>query len=86
VYFPYFVAYMAVGFTVSLALFFWALNRGQFRDQQRARFLPLEASRPAAPAKLSRKGVIETWTLFVLACCGLASSLAVVIFTLTHAR
>ena len=85
-YFPYFVAYMAVGFAVSLALFFWALNRGQFRDQQRARFLPLEPGPASAPAKLSRKGILETWALFVLACCGLASSLAVVIFTLIHAR
>ena len=85
-YFPYFVAYMVVGFTVSLALFFWALNRGQFRDQQRARFLPLEAGRPAAPAKLSRRGLVETWGLFALACCGLAGSAAVIIFTLIHAR
>jgi hypothetical protein len=86
VYFPYFVAYMVVGFTVSLALFFWALNRGQFRDQQRARFLPLEAGRSAAPAKLSRRGLVETWGLFALACCGLAGSAAVIIFTLIHAR
>ncbi len=85
-YFPYFVAYMVVGFTVSLALFFWALNRGQFRDQQRARFLPLEAGRSAAPAKLSRRGLVETWGLFALACCGLAGSAAVIIFTLIHAR
>ena len=85
-YFPYFVAYMAVGFAVSLAVFFWALNRGQFRDQQRARFLPLEAGSAAAPAKLSRKGLIETWGLFALAGCGLAGSVAVIIFVLTHTR
>ena len=85
-YFPYFVAYMAVGFAISLALFFWALNRGQFGDQQRARFLPLDAGPGAAPAKLSRKALIETWGLFTLACCGLAGSVAVIIFALTHAH
>ena len=46
-YFPYFIAYMTIGFAISLAVFFWALNRGQFRDQQRARFLPLDGA-PAA--------------------------------------
>jgi hypothetical protein len=85
-YFPYFVAYMTVGFAVSLAVFFWALNRGQFRDQRRARFLPLEGAPAAAPAKLSRKGLIEAWGLFALACCGLAGSVAVIIFALTHGR
>jgi len=86
VYFPYFVAYMVVGFGVSLAVFFWALNRGQFRDQRRARFLPLESAPSAVSAKLTRKGRIETWGLFALACCGLAGSAAVIVFALTHAR
>ena len=41
-YYPYFIAYMAAGFIISLVVFFWALNSGQFKDQQRARFLPLQ--------------------------------------------
>ena len=45
-YYPYFIAYMAIGFTISLVVFFWALNTGQFKDQQRARFIPLESDRP----------------------------------------
>jgi hypothetical protein len=85
-YFPYFIAYMTVGFVVSLAVFFWALDRGQFRDQRRARFLPLEGTPAAMPAKLSRKGLIETWGLFALVCCGLAGSAAVILFALTHSR
>lgn len=85
-YFPYFAAYMTVGFAISLAVFLWALNRGQFRDQQRARFLALEATPSASTAKLSRKGRIETLGLFALACCGLAGSVAVIVFALTHSR
>ena len=46
-YYPYFIAYMAIGFAVSLVVFFWALNTGQFKDQQRARFIPLENDRAA---------------------------------------
>ena len=85
-YFPYFITYMAIGFAISLAVFLWALDRGQFRDQRRARFLPLEGAPAAAPTKLDRKGRIETWGLFALACCGLAGSVSVIIFALTHAR
>ena len=85
-YFPYFITYMAIGFAISLAVFLWALDRGQFRDQHRARFLPLEGTVAATPAKLSRKGIVETSGLFALACCGLAGSIAVIVFALTHAR
>jgi hypothetical protein len=77
---------MVVGFAGSLAVFFWALNRGQFRDQRRARFLPLEKPTAAISAKLTRRGLIETCGLFALACCGLAGSAAVIVFALTHAR
>jgi nitrogen fixation-related uncharacterized protein len=83
-YLPYFIAYMAVGFAVSMAVFVWAVNRGQFRDQQRARFLPLENTRASRPAPLSRKGRIETYGLIALVCCGLAGSVAVIVFALTH--
>jgi hypothetical protein len=85
-YFPYFITYMAFGIALALAVFWWALDRGQFRDQHRARFLPLAGSTAAAPVKLSRKGRIETGGLFALACCGLAGSVAVIVFALTHGR
>jgi cbb3-type cytochrome oxidase maturation protein len=82
-YFPFFIAYMLVGFAITLAVFYWALNNGQFNDQQRARFLPLEdgAVRPVS-VKLSMVKRIETYTLFFLAGCGLlatAIGLAVII-------
>jgi hypothetical protein len=64
-------------------LFFWALNRGQFRDQQRARFCRWGA-RGAAASKLTRRGRIETYGLIALVCCGLAGSAAVIVFALTH--
>jgi nitrogen fixation-related uncharacterized protein len=83
---PYFVAYMVVGLALSTGVFLWAVNRGQFQDQQRARFLPLDGSAAAAPSKLSRRGLIETCGLFALVCCGLGCSAAVIIFALTHSR
>ena len=84
-YYPYFIAYMAVGFTISLVVFFWALNTGQFKDQKRARFIPLESEQPAQPVRASRFARIQTIALFALVCICLASSVAVIAFSLIKA-
>jgi cbb3-type cytochrome oxidase maturation protein len=82
-YFPFFIAYMIVGFAISLLVFYWALHSGQFNDQKRARFLPLEGSViGSTPVKLPKMKRIETYALFFLAGCGLlatAIGLAVII-------
>ena len=84
-YFPYYIAYMVLGFIVTLAVFFWALNQGQFREQNRARFIPLEADGDAKPVKASRFARMETIALFVLVGIGLAASAAVITFALLKA-
>jgi hypothetical protein len=84
-YFPYFIAYMVAGFVISLAMFFWALSRGQFRDQQRARFLPLENRPASGPARLSRAGRWQSVILMAMACSGLLASAVAVIMSLVAA-
>ena len=84
-YYPYFIAYMAAGFIVSIVVFLWALNKGQFNDQQRARFLPLENDLKTAPVKLSRFARIEAIALFSLVCICLLCSGAVIVFALMKA-
>ena len=83
-YFPYFVAYILLGLVIGLTFFFWAVKNEQFRDQQRARFLPLAAAEDSAPVKPGRMGKIETFGLAFLACAGLAASAAVLLFSLIH--
>jgi len=85
-YFPYYIAYMAIGFMLTLIVFFWALNQGQFKDQNRARFIPLEADGGSKPARVSRFARIETVALFTLVGIGLAASVAIVIFSLLRAN
>ena len=85
-YYPYFIAYMAAGFVISLVVFFWALNSGQFKDQQRARFLPLQNDLPPMPAKIPRFVRIQTLALFILVCLCLTSAAAVVIFSLIRGQ
>ena len=73
---------MAAGFIISLVVFFWALNSGQFKDQQRARFLPLQNDLQTQPGKVPRFARLQTVALFALVCLCLASAAAVVIFSL----
>ena len=80
-YYPYFIVYMAAGFVISLVVFFWALNSGQFKDQQRARFLPLQDLQPK-PATVPRFARLQTVVLFVLVSLCLLCASAVVIFSL----
>jgi len=85
-YFPYFITYMALGFVISLVVFFWALKNGQFREQQRARFLPLEDERKSTVEKVSNIKRYEIYALMFLALAGLAASAAVLVFSLLNAK
>ena len=84
-YFPYFITYMALGFVISLVVFFWALKNGQFKEQQRARFLPLEEEHKSSAEKVSNIRRYEIYALMFLALAGLAASAAVLVFSLLNA-
>ena len=76
---------MALGFVISLVVFFWALKNGQFKEQQRARFLPLEDEHKTSAGKVSNIRRYEIYALMFLALAGLAASAAVLIFSLLNA-
>ena len=82
-YFPYFVTYIALGFLITIPVFLWALKTGQFKDQDRARFLPLEDDGPAPVARIiSRVNRYEIGALIFLVVSGLITSAGVVVFAL----
>jgi len=85
-YFPYFITYMALGFVISLVVLFWAIKNGQFKEQQRARFLPLEDERKVSVEKVSNIKRYEIYALMFLALGGLAASAAVLVFSLLKAK
>ena len=85
-YFPYFITYMALGFVISLVVFFWALKNGQFKDQKRARFLPLEDESEPSVVKVSTFKRYEIYALMFLALAGLAASAAVLVFSLLNVK
>ena len=86
-YFPYFITYMAVGFVYQpIGFFLGPSKNGQFKDQQRARFLPLEDERKAFVEKVSNIKRYEIYALMFLALAGLAASAAVLVFSILNAN
>lgn len=83
-YYPYFITYIVTGLALSLAVFWWALKNGQFRDQERARYLPLEDQATAPAEGLSGAGRLEVLVLAGLVVAGLALSAAVLIVSLVR--
>ncbi len=84
-YFPYFITYIGAGFVITLVVFFWALKRGQFKEQDRARFLPLEDEKGNGEAVVTKFNRLEAYGLIFLATAGLAASAAVLIFAVVSA-
>lgn len=81
-YYPYFLTYIIAGLILSLAVFGWALKNGQFREQERARFLPLEDEPAARSPGMSRVRRMEFLALSALVVIGLVLSAAVLLFSL----
>lgn len=84
-YFPYFAAYMGLGLALSVLVFAWALGSGQFKDQQRLRYLPMRDRGDGPAVRSTRATRWEIYGLFALAVAGLATSAAVLIFSLVTA-
>ena len=85
-YYPYFIAYIGIGLTISLVVFYWAFRSGQFGDQQRARFLPLRDDADQPPVKTTRMHRIEIYGLFFLAVAGLSATVAVLAYALYFSK
>jgi hypothetical protein len=63
-----------------LILFIWALKNGQFRDQQRARYLPVDEEEPQPVGPVSRGAHIQSYILIGLMAFGLLAIVWVVIY------
>lgn len=76
------MTYIGIGFAISLLVFLWALKKGQFKDQERARFLPLEDEpEPVKVVPVTKFNRIEGYALIFLAITGLSATVAVLVFS-----
>jgi cbb3-type cytochrome oxidase maturation protein len=73
---------MLIGFVLSVLVFIWALRNGQFKDQKRARFLPLDSEPPVQRPRSGKYSRLEVYLIFGLICSGLLVSGAFVVVVL----
>ncbi len=78
--YPFFGIYVLVGLAIGLLVSGWALRSGQFKEQQRARFLPLE-DEPETAGGVTGASAYEIYVLWILAIVGILVSGAVLIFS-----
>jgi len=81
-YYSFFTAYIIVGMALSVPVLYWAVKNGQFRDQQRARYLPLEEKPEGRASRAAKAPRYELYALGILASAGLLTSGVVLLFTL----
>ncbi len=79
-YYLFFITYLVAGFALGLVLFFWAIKNGQFKDQQRARYLPLDEEEPQPFGPVSKNARIQSFILLGLMAFGLLAVVWVVIY------
>jgi hypothetical protein len=67
-------------------VFIWALKNGQFKEQQRARYLPLDTEMDTGPATVNRFHRFQAYLLFGLVFSGLLASIVFVVFVLVKSK
>ena len=83
-YYLFYFRYVVVSTAVGLWVFLWALRNGQFRDQQRARFLPLQGGEETPAVKVSKFHRYQAQVLFGLLISWLAAAAALVVYALVR--
>jgi cbb3-type cytochrome oxidase maturation protein len=84
-YYPFFIVYLIAGFAVTIWAFRWALKNGQFKDQQRARFLPLDEEGEKPAVTITRLNRYQSYLLLGLAGSGLLTLAASLVYILVFA-
>ena len=85
-YYLLWAALIAASLSVSLGGFLWAHRHGQFKDQDRARFLPLRGE--AAPVRPARGPGArrETMVMFGIIATGISAILTVLVIATLKIR
>jgi cbb3-type cytochrome oxidase maturation protein len=86
-YYFLYIVYVILSSAVFLLFFFWGLKHGQFKDQQRARFLPLVEDRDQkVSTRMGSSGSSRSHSYFFfgLLFTGAAAVGVVVIYMIIH--
>jgi cbb3-type cytochrome oxidase maturation protein len=79
-YYFFFIIFIFSGLFFGIVVFLWALKSGQFKEQQRARYLPLEDELEAPQKEISRSSKLQSYVLFGILIFGLVVVASVVVY------
>jgi cbb3-type cytochrome oxidase maturation protein len=75
-----FIIFIFSGLFFGIIVFLWALKSGQFKEQDRARYLAIEDDRHDSEDRVSRSGQLQSYALLGLLLVGILISASVVIY------
>jgi len=76
----FFILFLVSGFIFGIIVFLWALKSGQFKDQQRARYLALDDDEEFPERQISGSGRFQAALVLCLLVFGLMVTAAVMIY------
>lgn len=79
-YYLFFIIYLIIGFSITLGFLYWAIRNGQFKDQRRAKFLPLVDVDDSGLVAVSRHHRYQAYLLYGLMAFVLMVSVSVMVY------
>jgi cbb3-type cytochrome oxidase maturation protein len=75
-----FIIFIFSGLVFGILTFLWALKSGQFKEQERARYLAIEDEQEKPDDVASRSGQLQSYMLFGFLIVGILISASVVVY------
>jgi cbb3-type cytochrome oxidase maturation protein len=79
-YYFFFIIFIFSGLFFGILVFLWALKSGQFKEQQRARYLAIEDEPEKPQNEVSRTAKLQSYILFGLFIFGILISASVLVY------
>ena len=81
-FYVYWILLIIVGLGASIATFVWAIRNGQFSDQERARYLPLNDLVSLDSLETTPRRPAEVYALGLILSLGLVAMVSAVVLTI----
>ena len=75
-----FILFIFSGLFFGVIVFLWALKSGQFKEQERARYLAIEEEQEDPENGITRSGQLQSYVLLGLLLVGILISASVVVY------
>ena len=79
-YYFFFIIFIFSGLFFGILVFLWALKSGQFKEQQRAKYLAIEEEPLEPQQELSRSGQMQSYVLLGFFICGILMIVSILVY------